>query len=615
MNLLNYRYIFIKNFDNFIWISSLSSEKCQNFIRKWSSSSSSNHRDDHHHFINSFNCSTSQFNKFSLPYQSLLLNNYYQSDTLKSMTTTTKIFDKRYLLNRMRMMMIIGNPNFMHGFCTLSSSSLSSSPSSTSETKIVAAKNSSSNHQPLTITIRLSISFSNGYFSIRFAQRECLFHFWSPIELALKMLQEELVSASKISAIHCTNIGSKTIKQQPSSIFVDSNVDNFFDQLLIEFDTDINNDNNPQSIPLRFDHIKFGRIEMVTEHSNDNDEIMMDDNTISSSSSSGSSGGESQSSTDSDSTIVNAEYIHHPNHPNYHPNHQQQPSPTAIKQRYRLAHLMPFGYALLGCDLDEIYFLGTGTGTVTIPSTTIDPNDNDNKQQQQRFSKTNIEKSLRIYFKLMDKTKNLKINMEQWHNQNPLDTQTMLLKQKTIDPNLFEQNELVVRLLLEFYTNYNNRSKCCYRQKSRRRQKCQNCYMFLQQEHQTLLERFQPLQQEFTELIDSARKESRRRFKFGGLFLLSAQLGFVGRLTYFEYSWDIMEPVTWIMTYTTMVGSFAYYIITSEEYVVPGVEKRMIAARFWKLAKSRQFDVKQYKQLKEEIKQLEKRIGKLRARF
>ena len=41
----------------------------------------------------------------------------------------------------------------------------------------------------------------------------------------------------------------------------------------------------------------------------------------------------------------------------------------------------------------------------------------------------------------------------------------------------------------------------------------------------------------------------------------------------------------------------------------------MIAARFWKLAKSRQFDVKQYKQLKEEIKQLEKRIGKLRARF
>ena len=68
------------------------------------------------------------------------------------------------------------------------------------------------------------------------------------------------------------------------------------------------------------------------------------------------------------------------------------------------------------------------------------------------------------------------------------------------------------------------------------------------------MERFQPLQQEFTELIDSARKESRRRFKFGGLFLLSAQLGFVGRLTYFEYSWDIMEPVTWIMTYTTMVG-------------------------------------------------------------
>lgn len=41
----------------------------------------------------------------------------------------------------------------------------------------------------------------------------------------------------------------------------------------------------------------------------------------------------------------------------------------------------------------------------------------------------------------------------------------------------------------------------------------------------------------------------------------------------------------------------------------------MIASRFWKLAQSRQFDVQQYKQLKDELKQIDERIGKLRIGF
>ncbi len=62
------------------------------------------------------------------------------------------------------------------------------------------------------------------------------------------------------------------------------------------------------------------------------------------------------------------------------------------------------------------------------------------------------------------------------------------------------------------------------------------------------------MQVEFNRLVSYAKVDAHRRFKLGGLFLLSAQLGFVGRLTWFEYSWDIMEPVTFCLTYSMMVA-------------------------------------------------------------
>ena len=42
------------------------------------------------------------------------------------------------------------------------------------------------------------------------------------------------------------------------------------------------------------------------------------------------------------------------------------------------------------------------------------------------------------------------------------------------------------------------------------------------------------------------------------------QFGFLARLTWWEYSWDIMEPVTYFVTYGTSLIMYAYFVLTRE---------------------------------------------------
>jgi len=45
---------------------------------------------------------------------------------------------------------------------------------------------------------------------------------------------------------------------------------------------------------------------------------------------------------------------------------------------------------------------------------------------------------------------------------------------------------------------------------------------------------------------------------------MGTQFGFMARLTWWEYSWDIMEPVTYFVGYATAIAMFAYYVITRQ---------------------------------------------------
>lgn len=50
---------------------------------------------------------------------------------------------------------------------------------------------------------------------------------------------------------------------------------------------------------------------------------------------------------------------------------------------------------------------------------------------------------------------------------------------------------------------------------------------------------------------------------------MSLQFGFFAQLTWGEYSWDIMEPVTYFTTCATLIGIYVYFaLIRQVQYTV-----------------------------------------------
>ena len=66
-----------------------------------------------------------------------------------------------------------------------------------------------------------------------------------------------------------------------------------------------------------------------------------------------------------------------------------------------------------------------------------------------------------------------------------------------------------------------------------------------------------------SEIASKAVKRT-NRLTWLGLGLMGLQFGLLARLTWWEYSWDIMEPVTYFVGYGSAIAMFGYYILTKQ---------------------------------------------------
>jgi hypothetical protein len=119
-----------------------------------------------------------------------------------------------------------------------------------------------------------------------------------------------------------------------------------------------------------------------------------------------------------------------------------------------------------------------------------------------------------------------------------------------------------------------------------------------------------PLEKKYLKLVEQSSKH-RDMMAWGGLSWMSLQFGFLSYLVFWEYDWDIMEPVTYFVGYGTSLLLFTYFILTRQEYGEVSSHDRYYLNFFHRRARKEDFDVERYNQLKEAVAGLRQRMDKL----
>ncbi|XP_075072681.1 calcium uniporter protein, mitochondrial [Mixophyes fleayi] len=128
---------------------------------------------------------------------------------------------------------------------------------------------------------------------------------------------------------------------------------------------------------------------------------------------------------------------------------------------------------------------------------------------------------------------------------------------------------------------------------------------------EVLREQLEPLEKVRIQIAQKAAKRT-RFVQWCVLAYMSVQFGVLARLTWWEYSWDIMEPVTYFITYGGVIGMYGYFILTGKEYIYPDASDRQFLNFFHKSAKKTDFDFLEYNRLKDAIAQAELDLKRLR---
>jgi calcium uniporter protein, mitochondrial len=98
--------------------------------------------------------------------------------------------------------------------------------------------------------------------------------------------------------------------------------------------------------------------------------------------------------------------------------------------------------------------------------------------------------------------------------------------------------------------------------------------------------------------IDAAAAAQVRRELWCGLGLLATQtLGFM-RLTFWELSWDVMEPVCFFVTSLYFMSGYFFFMRTATEPSFEGFFRSRFASRQRRLMRARGFDVDRYNALR-----------------
>ncbi|GLB35757.1 putative mitochondrial calcium uniporter [Lyophyllum shimeji] len=110
---------------------------------------------------------------------------------------------------------------------------------------------------------------------------------------------------------------------------------------------------------------------------------------------------------------------------------------------------------------------------------------------------------------------------------------------------------------------------------------------------------------------DREAQRGARRLAMGGFGMLVVYWAAVARLTFWDYGWDIMEPITYLSGLSTVICGYLWFLYQGREVSYSSVLHRSISTRREMLYKARGFDIDQWADLMGEARSLRKQIARI----
>ncbi|KAG8345768.1 putative Mitochondrial calcium uniporter [Trypanosoma vivax] len=98
------------------------------------------------------------------------------------------------------------------------------------------------------------------------------------------------------------------------------------------------------------------------------------------------------------------------------------------------------------------------------------------------------------------------------------------------------------------------------------------------------------------------------------LCFVAAELAIISRLTFFDFNWDVMEPITYFLGSGTSLLFFVYFLRYGYPLTCTGHDQRMAAARVKRYA-PKSFDWGKYEELCRRVEEEQYMMGKIKKWF
>jgi len=92
-------------------------------------------------------------------------------------------------------------------------------------------------------------------------------------------------------------------------------------------------------------------------------------------------------------------------------------------------------------------------------------------------------------------------------------------------------------------------------------------------ELESLLQKYIPLNTRKIDLDRKAHTTAKWTMNFGLGYLCVQSVG-LGHMVWYDYSWGVMEPVTYFVFLTTLIGGLFFFIISNQEFTYYALEQR-----------------------------------------